>query len=82
MWSKAYTWGWVAIVLGLLFYEFWAGWGTGKHTPMLTQVTVRYCPWWVTMPFLTWLWLHFLLRYVSHSYRANLGTGHQVGMPF
>jgi len=80
-WNKAWILGWIAILLGLAFYEFWSGWGTGKHTPMLTPVTVRYSPWWVTMPFLTWLWLHFFLRYVIPAYKISLEQGTKVKMP-
>jgi hypothetical protein len=82
MWSKAYIWGWVAILLVLAFYEFWAGWGPQKHTPMLTQVTVKFVPWWATMSFLTWLWLHFCIRYASPAYKASLETLTKVRMPF
>jgi hypothetical protein len=75
IWNKAWVWGWVAILLGLAFYEFWSGWGTGKHTPMLTQITVKYCPWYVTLGFLTWLWIHFALRYFNSGYVKSLDTG-------
>lgn len=71
-WSKPWIIGWVLILVGLAFYEFWSGFGTGKTTPMLTQVAVRYCPWWVTMPFLTWLFIHFALRYTNPAYIAKL----------
>jgi hypothetical protein len=74
-WSKPWIIGWVLILLGLAFYEFWSGFGTGKSTPMLTQVTVRYCPWWVTMPFLTWLFIHFAIRYANPAYIAKLKGG-------
>jgi len=71
-WNKAWEIGWVLILAGLAFYEFWSGWGPGKSTPMLTQITVRYSPWWVTMPFITWMWFHFLLRYTDPKYIAHL----------
>ena len=71
-WSKPWMIGWALILLGLAFYEFWSGFGTGKSTPMLTQVTVRYVPWWVTMPFLVWLFIHFALRYLNPAYIAKL----------
>ena len=71
-WNRYYVLGWVAILITLAFYEFWAGWGPGRSTPMLTQITVRYCPWWVTMPFVTWLWIHFAIRYVDPKYIAHL----------
>ena len=74
-WDKAWVAGWVLILAGLAFYELWSGFGTGKATPMLTQVTVRYVPWWVTMPFLAWLFVHFATRYANPAYVAHL-KGH------
>ena len=71
-WDKWWVIGWILIIVGLAFYEFWSGFGPGKATPMLTQVTVRYVPWWVTMPFLTWLFVHFAIRYSSPAYIATL----------
>lgn len=44
-----------------------------RDIPMLTQVTVRYVPWWITMPFLTWLFIHFALRYANPHYIQSLG---------
>lgn len=73
-WNKAWIVGWVLILAGLAFYEFWSGYGTGKETPMLTQITVRYVPWFVTMPFLTWLFIHFAVRYANPAYIASLGN--------
>jgi glycerol-3-phosphate acyltransferase PlsY len=67
-WDRAWVAGWIAIILGFAFYEFWAGYGTGKHTPMLTQVVVRYVPWWVTLPFIVWLFIHFATRYANPNY--------------
>ncbi len=65
MQNKAFVWGWVAIFCILLGYELYAVlWGHGREWP-LTWVTVKYCPWWCTMGFLTWLWLHFAIRYVQ-----------------
>ena len=82
-WSKAYIAGWIVILTVLAFYEFWAGYGPQKHTPMLTQVTVRYVPWYVTMPFLTWLWIHFCMRYAIPAYKLSLeGLGKVIKLPF
>jgi hypothetical protein len=68
LWNKWWILGWILIGLGFLFYEFWSGWGTGKHTPMLTQVVVRYVPWPLTFIVINWLNLHFLLRYLNPKY--------------
>lgn len=71
-WSKAYIVGWALMFVGFLFYEFWAGWGPGKHTPMLTQVVVRWIPSWITLPAIIWLFCHFAVRYADPAYRAWL----------
>ena len=71
-WDRWWIAGWVLILTGLAFYEFWSGYGPGKSTPMLIQVVVRYVPWWVTMPFITWLFVHFATRYASPAYNAWL----------
>jgi hypothetical protein len=72
VWNKYWVWGWVAIILGVTFYEFWAGWGTGKHTPMLTQVIIHYVPKEVAIPILVWVDFHFLIRYFNPAYTASL----------
>jgi hypothetical protein len=61
---------WVAWLIAFIFWETAAGLDKmgGKDIPMLTQVTVRWVPWYITMPFLTWLWLHFALRYHNAAY--------------
>ena len=65
MWSKAALIGWVVILGVLIGYEIWCALGGNPRNPALTDVTVRYLPWWIIMPFLTWLWLHFLLHYFT-----------------
>ena len=68
-WDKAYEWGWVAILAILAGYELWAvAHGKKSNDPPLTWLTIRYVPWWVTMPFLTWLWMHFAIRYANPNY--------------
>jgi len=71
-WSKAWIYGWLAILIGLAFYEFWSLYGPEKSTPPLTHVVVRYVPWYVTMPFVTWLWIHFFVRYLNPEYSKQL----------
>ena len=73
-WTKAWVIGWILLTLGVGFYECWSIWGAGKHTPPLTHVTVRYVPWYVPMSFLTWLWLHFAIRYANPDYIKYLKT--------
>lgn len=73
-WPIAY---WMVWVFAFMLWEAYAGFeGMGaKDVPMLTQATVRYVPWWVCMPFLTWLWIHFLVRYFNPHYVHWLKTG-------
>jgi len=70
---------------GCLYWLFWAIsfaiWETyaglhNKDVPMLTQVVVRYVPWWVTMGLLTWGWFHFFLLYISPTYIRWLRGAH------
>jgi len=65
MWSRYAVWAWAAILAVLIGYELWCVFGKDSHTPPLTDVTIRYAPFWITMPFLTWLWLHFLCNYFN-----------------
>lgn len=69
---------------GCLYWLFWAlsfgVWETyagvfNKAIPMLTQVVVRYVPWYVTMLLLTWAWFHFAIRYADPAYVLELRTG-------
>jgi hypothetical protein len=68
---------WMAWVFAFITWEAYAGYkGMGSgDIPMLTQATVRFIPWWVTMPFITWLWFHFLVRYMDPKYIEWLKTG-------
>ncbi len=67
-WEAIFVWVWVIILLALGGYELFAILDGSLRTPPLTHVTVRYSPWWVTMPFLGWLFIHFLVRYINPSY--------------
>lgn len=71
-WAKAAVWGWVAILTILAGYELWDVFGKDPYTPPLTQITVKYVPWWVTLPFIVWLLVHFSLRYFNPAYIASL----------
>lgn len=74
LWACLY---WVFWLAAFVVWETYAGVeGMGrKDIPMLTQATVRWVPWWVTMPFLTWLLVHFAVRYASPAYVEMLRTG-------
>lgn len=65
-WNRAFIWGWVAILAILTGYELYAVF-TGKSDPPLTWVCLRYVPWWITMPFLSWLFYHFAVRYLHRA---------------
>jgi len=60
--NKAFLIGWFAIIAAMATYEIY----TALHNsvaPTLTDVVLKYFPWWVIMPFLTWLWFHFAVQY-------------------
>ena len=61
---------WLFWFLAFVIWETYAGVekAGGKDIPMLTQAVVRYVPWWVTMPGLTWLFVHFATRYANPAY--------------
>lgn len=71
-WDKAFVWGWVAILAILAGYELFAvSQGKGSQFLPLTWITVKYSPWFVTMPFLTWLFYHFAVRYLHRADYLN-----------
>lgn len=51
---------WLILAIIVVGFELFTNF-TGK--PTLTDVTVEYMPWWIIMPFLSWLWLHFASIY-------------------
>ncbi len=67
-WGIAFVILWVVILVALAAYEVYALVDGKDLTPPLTHVTVRYAPWWITMPFLGWLFVHFLARYADVDY--------------
>lgn len=70
-WHEYYVIGWLVILGVLAAWELYAVF-TNAQDPPLTQLTVRYVPWWVTMPFIIWLFIHFLVRYANPAYIAKL----------
>jgi len=66
-WPTVY---WLIWFLAFVFWETIAGEKNlgGKDVPMLTQAVVRYVPWWVTIPFICWLFVHFTVRYFNPAY--------------
>lgn len=75
MWNTKATMAWFILFFIVLGYEIYAGIDHSDRTPMLTHVVVRYVPWWATLTFVTWLWLHFAIRYMNPTYREWLRLG-------
>jgi len=74
-WNTAFVYGWLAILLILGGYEGYALFRGNGYQPPLTQVVCRYVPWWITLPFIGWLFYHFARRYADAAYIAHLKTG-------
>ncbi len=64
-WDRVYVWVWYSLVALVVLLEVYTIVDRRTTTPPLTQVIVREVPWWVTLPFLGWLFLHFLIRYAK-----------------
>jgi membrane-bound acyltransferase YfiQ involved in biofilm formation len=62
-WDRVYVTVWYAIIVLIALVELYTIYDQRTTTPPLTEVIVREVPWWVTLPFLGWLFLHFLIRY-------------------
>jgi hypothetical protein len=74
-WNGWWVAGWAAILFSLLGYELWSLIDHTTRTPPLTWVICRYSPWYVTLSFIGWLFLHFALRYAHPTYIQHLRTG-------
>lgn len=66
---------WFVLFFVCVGYEVYAGINHGEHTPMLTQVVVRYIPWPFTIGFILWLLVHFSVRYANPKYIDWLKSG-------
>lgn len=71
-WAIVLWAGWIAFFCVL---ELITGVDPAHDVPMLTQFTVRFIPWWITMPLLLWLVIHFGKRYASPAYKKWLKNG-------
>jgi glycerol-3-phosphate acyltransferase PlsY len=67
VWSKWIIAGWAFLSALVVGYELWTNFNGSPKTPTLTDVTIRYMPWWIILPFLTWLLLHFAVNYAYAS---------------
>lgn len=64
-WDRGWVIAWYVLIALVLLAELWAILDGQGRTPPLTQVIVRGVPWWVTLPFLAWLFMHFASRYMG-----------------
>lgn len=66
-WSKAVIAIWAILTAIVVGFELWCNFNGSPKTPTLTDVTVRYMPWWMILPFLLWLLIHFAVNYTVRS---------------
>lgn len=64
-WQRWVPTAWYAILGLLVLYEAWTQLDRNHRTPPLTRVMLNEVPWYVMMPVLTWLWVHFASRYAG-----------------
>ena len=64
--DRIYVSVWYGIIVFLLMLEAYTQFDGRDSTPALTRVLVQEVPWWVTMPMLVWLVIHFGSRYIGH----------------
>lgn len=64
-WDRIYVTIWYALIAFVVILDLYTIIDRRSMTPTLTQVIVRDVPWWITMPFLGWMFLHFLFRYAG-----------------
>lgn len=64
-WDRAIVSLWYGLIALIALTEAYVLLDGRSSTPPLTQVIVREVPWWVTVPFLAWLLIHFASRYAG-----------------
>ncbi len=64
---------WILILAGLLTYELVMAWDGDPGTMPLTDVLMRWVPWWAGMPIPIWMVYHFGIRYwrKRHGEKSN-----------
>lgn len=67
-WSPAWLVLWGVLVVGMIVDEVLAVALRNPYEPPLTLVVHRNVPWWITCPFLLWLFLHFVSTYFWHKW--------------
>lgn len=65
MWDRVWVTVWYVLIALLVAYELYSLADGRWETPPLTHVLVREVPWWVTLPVLAWLFVHFLVAYIQ-----------------
>lgn len=66
-WDRVYVSVWYGLIALMLLLEVYSLVDRRSSTPALTEVIVREVPWWVTVPFLAWLFIHFTSRYLGRA---------------
>ena len=65
-WDRVYVTVWYGWIVLFILVEFYNLLDRRISTPPLTDVIVREVRWYITVPFLTWLWIHFVSRYAGY----------------
>jgi hypothetical protein len=63
--DRAVATAWYVLIGLVLAYELWMYLDRDPSTPTLTDLIVKEVPWWVTIPFLVWILVHFASRYMG-----------------
>lgn len=64
-WDRVWVSVWYSLIGILVVYEAMSIIDGRDTTPTLTQILVRETPWWITVPFLAWMLVHFASRYLG-----------------
>ncbi len=67
MWDRVWVSAWYALIALFVAYEVYSLVDGRDQTPPLTSVLVREVPWWITVPFLVWLLVHFVEAYFGRN---------------
>jgi hypothetical protein len=65
---KRSVYTWIVLLIALAAYELRTVLDKKPHTLPLTIVVVTWVPGILTMVFLSWLWVHFFIRYWQSGY--------------
>ena len=65
-WDRAWVSVFYILAAALILYEIWVLLDNKPSTPPITMIMVRELPWWLTLPFLFWLFVHFTIAYAKN----------------